>query len=48
MLALHPVNNPIWDHTNACDVLIITMNSAEALAGSHIVEPEYIFRRLFP
>ena len=43
------MNNPIWDCTNACDVLIDTVNSAEALAGRHIVgQPEYIFRRPNP
>ena len=49
MLAAHPVDNPIWDHTDTCDTLINTVNSAKALVGSHIVEPEYfIFRTPFP
>ena len=47
ILATHAINDLIWDHTNACDVSIDTVNSAEALASSHIVErvPDYIFRR---
>ena len=48
ILAAHPVNNPIWDHTDACDISFDTVNSTEALAGSHIVEPEFTFRRPFP
>ena len=41
LLAAHPVNNPILYHTDACDILIVTVNSAEALARSHIVgQPE--------
>ena len=43
LLAVHPADNFIWDHTDLCDILIDTMNSAEAMVGSHIVEPEYIF-----
>ena len=42
------MDNPIWDHTNACDVLIDTVNSAEALAGSHIGGSTYTFRRPNP
>ena len=40
ILVAHPLNDPVWDHTDACDVSIDTMNSAEVLAGSHIVELE--------
>ena len=35
ILATHAINDLIWDHTDACDVLFDTKNSAEALAGSH-------------
>ena len=43
------MNDPIWDHTNGCDILIDTLNSTENLAGSHIVgQPEQIFRRPDP
>ena len=45
--AAHPVNDPIRDHPNACDVSIDTGDRVEAITGSHIVEPEYIFRRPF-
>ena len=38
ILATHVINNPIWDRTDACDVSIDTVNSAEALAGSQIVK----------
>ena len=38
LLAAHPVDDPIWDHTDSCDILVDTVNSAEAMAGSHIVE----------
>ena len=34
----HPIGDPNWSHTYACDVSIDTVNFAEALAGSHIVE----------
>ena len=36
----YPVDNPIWGCTNSCDFLVDTVNIAEAMAGSHIVEPE--------
>ena len=36
ILATHAIDNPIWDHTDACDVSIDTVNSTEDLAGSHI------------
>ena len=42
LLTAHLVSNCIWDHINLCDISIDTVNSAEAMAGSHIVEPEYI------
>ena len=47
ILATHAIDNPIQDHTDACDVSIDTMNNAEALAGSHFAEwvPYYILRR---
>ena len=38
ILATHAINDPIWDHTDACDVSIDTVKSAETLAGSHIAE----------
>ena len=36
ILATHAIDDPIWDHTEACNVSIDTVNSAEALVGSHI------------
>ena len=48
LLAAHPVDDPIWDRTNLCDILIDTVNRANAMAESHIVEPEYIFCRPNP
>ena len=44
LLTAHLVDDPISDHTNSCDILNDTVNSAEAMAGSRIVEIEYIFR----
>ena len=38
ILAAHPIGDPIWSHTNACDISIDTVNSAEALAGNHIIQ----------
>ena len=37
MLAVHPIGDSIWSHIDACDILIDTLNSAEALVGSHII-----------
>ena len=47
ILATHDINDPIWDHTDACNESIDTVNSADALADSHITErvPGYILRR---
>ena len=45
LLVAHPVDDPIWDHTDSCDISIDTVNSAEAMAGSHIAGQQYIFRR---
>ena len=36
IFAAHPIG--IWSHTNTCDVLIDTMNSAETLVDSHIIQ----------
>ena len=46
-MAAHTIDDPIWDHFDACDVSIDIVNSAEALAGSHIAEwvPDYILHR---
>ena len=30
ILAAHPIGDPIWSHTNVCDISIDTVNSAEA------------------
>ena len=38
LLAAHPVDDAIWDHTNPSDVSIDTLNSAEDMAGIHITE----------
>ena len=49
ILATHAIDDTIWDHTDACDVSIDTVNSAEALAGSHITGGStYTFRRSNP
>ena len=39
------MNDPIWSHTNACDVSIDIVNSVEALAGIHLGESTYTLRR---
>ena len=36
MLATHAIDDPIWDHIDACDVSLDTKSSTEALTGSHI------------
>ena len=36
ILATHAIDDPIWDYTDAYDVVFDTKNSAEALAGNHI------------
>ena len=38
LLAAHPIDDAIWDHTNPSDVSIDTLNSAEDMAGIHITE----------
>ena len=49
ILATHAINDPIWDHTDTCDVSLDTKNSAEALAGIHITRGSiYNFRRSDP
>ena len=50
ILATHAINDPIWDFTNAYNFSTDTINSAEALAGSHIAKqvPEYILCRPKP
>ena len=48
LLVAYPVNDPIWDCTDSCDILIDTVNSAKVMAGSHIIEPECIFHRSNP
>ena len=46
ILATHTIDDPIQNHTDACDVSIDTVNSAEALAGTHItVGLRYTFCR---
>ena len=40
-LVSHPFNNPIWDQTNLCYVLVNAINSAEGLAGAHFTDQEY-------
>ena len=32
------MNDDFWGDTNPSDVFIVTMNSAEMMAGSHITE----------
>ena len=41
ILAAHPIDNPIWDHTDPGDILIDTVNSAEDLAGAHVANQEH-------
>ena len=43
LLTAHPVEDPIWDRTNSCNILINTVNSAETVAGIHSAEQEYRF-----
>ena len=43
LLTAHPVEDPIWDRTNSCNILINTVNSAETVAGIHSAEQEYSF-----
>ena len=38
LLAAHPVDDAIWNHTNPNDVSIYTANSAEVMAGIYIME----------
>ena len=49
LLAAHPVDDSIWSHSNPSDVSIDTANSAELIAGIHIMEGStYTFDRLDP
>ena len=54
IMAAHPIDDPIWSYTDACDVSIDTVNSAETLAGGHIIrhnitqESTYTLRRPNP
>ena len=49
LLAAHSVNDTIWSHTNPSDVSIDTANSAELIAGIHIMEGStYAFDRSDP
>ena len=38
LLAAHPIDDAIWDHTNPSDVSIDTLNSVEDMACIHITE----------
>ena len=38
LLAAHPIDDAIWDHTNPSDVSIDNANSAEVMTGIHITE----------
>ena len=40
LLAAHPVDDPIWDCTGSCDILI---DIYTPMAGSHIAELDYVF-----
>ena len=49
LLAAHPVDDTIWSCSNPSDVSIDTANSAEIIAGSHIMERStYTFERSDP
>ena len=37
-LAAHPTYDAIWDHTNPCDVSIDSVDNAEIITNSHIME----------
>ena len=41
ILAAPPVDSPIWDPTNSCDILIDIVNSAEAMVGTYVADQEY-------
>ena len=41
ILVSHPYDNPIWDQTNPCDVLVDTINITEDLAGAYFTDKNY-------
>ena len=48
-MAAHPVDDAILSHSNPSDVSIDTANSAELIAGMHIIEGStYTFERSDP
>lgn len=40
-LGSHSFDNPIYDWTNPCDILIDTINSVEGLVGAHFTDQDY-------
>ena len=48
-MAAHPVDDAIWSRSNPSDVSIYPANSAEFIAGSHIMKSStYAFERTDP
>ena len=41
ILVEHPINDPIQDCINSCDILIDTVNSTEGMTGANVVGQEY-------
>ena len=40
ILVSHLYNDPIWTWTDPCDVLVVTRNSVEYLAGAHFTNQD--------